>query len=125
MFSKNKMVLSARKKLESMYKGKCNVIEHKKIKKKNGATGFADELVLQSQPCRLSFDSSPITQDKNGVSTKEQQITLFLSPEHIINSGSKIVVTQEGRCEVYKSSSVPKVYATHQEIDLELFEGWS
>lgn len=125
MFSKNKVALKVRKSIECLYKGKCNVIEHKKMKKENKAIGFVDEVIFENEPCRLSFSTSDTTTDNNGVSAKEQKVTLFLAPEHEIKAGSKIVVTQENRTTAYKSSGVPKIYASHQEIALELFERWS
>ncbi len=46
-----------RKAIESTYFGKCTVIEHQKIKNNDGSTGFKEMIVLQNQPCKLSFES--------------------------------------------------------------------
>lgn len=54
-----------------------------------------------------------------------QGTKLFTVPEIQIKPGSKIIVTQNGVTTVYSSSGVPAVYPTHQEVILELFEGWA
>lgn len=125
MFPKDKVALKVRKTLELLYKGTCDVVEYQKVKKSNGATGFEEVTTLSQQPCRLSFDSSNETTDENGVSAKAQNITLFVAPDVTIKSGSKIIVTQEDKTEVYKSASEPKRYASHQEIALEMFDAWA
>ena len=54
-----------------------------------------------------------------------QTTTLFISPDVVIEPGSKIVVTQNGKTVAYKQSGEPALYNTHQEIILELFERWA
>ena len=54
-----------------------------------------------------------------------QSTKLFISPEIVINGGSKIIVEQDGRKAEYSASGEPAVYSTHQEITLELFKGWA
>ena len=77
MLQKTKMV---RKALESLYTGRCDVIEHKKIKKRNGSTGFKDVKVMEDIPCRLSYKnigSTTTVQEENKASRVNQVITLF------------------------------------------------
>lgn len=82
-------------------------------------------VALEGQPCRISFSKiSQVVQNEVAASTT-QGIKLFLSPDVIIQPGSKITVTQNGVTTDYISSGVPAVYATHQEIMLELFERWA
>lgn len=126
MFQKTKVVKRARKALELLYGGTCNIIEHQKIKKANKSTGFQDVTVLENEPCRLSFKTIGSTvQAENAASAVMQVTTLFISPDVIIKSGSKIVVTQNNRTTEYKSSGEPALYQTHQEVILELFKGWA
>ena len=114
-----------RKALESMYIGVCDVIEHQKtIDPITKRTSFIDVTVLMSQPCRVSFRSAPIAGDGN-TSAITQVITLFLSPDVTIPNGSKIEVTQNGVRTIYTNSSEPKIYESHQEIELKLFERWT
>ena len=118
-------VVNARKAIESLYNGKCSITEYQKIKKENGSTGFQETTVIENQPCRISFKT--VTSAKEGTMNQSimQVIKLFLAPEITVKTGSKITVTQNGTTTAYKSSGKSAMYATHQEIILELFDGWS
>lgn len=108
-----------------MYDGVCVVTEY--VSKRDPVTKktvFVETPVIVSQPCRLSFSSSPVTGDDN-VASVVQETKLFISPDVTIKKGSKITVTQNGVTTDYTQSSEPKIYATHQEITLKLFEGWA
>lgn len=116
--------------LEKMYKDTCNIFERQEttnpITKK---TSFEEVMVLENQPCRLSFGSIPTTSD-GSASEMAQVVKLFISPDIQINPGSKIVVTQtvgEGRKveTSYSNSGKPAIHTNHQEVSLELFERWS
>lgn len=126
MLSKTKVVKKARKAMESLYDGICTVTEHQKVKKENKSTGFQDVVVLENQPCRLSFKTiSNTSQTDNAASSVVQLITLFISPDVKIEPGSKITVTQNGVTTDYKQSGKPAMYDTHQEIVLDLFREWA
>ena len=108
-----------------MYDGVCVVTEYKETRDPlTKKTVFVETPVLVSQPCKLSFSSSPVTGDDN-VASVVQETKLFISPDVTIKKGSKITVTQNGVTTEYANSSEPKIYATHQEITLKLFEGWA
>lgn len=108
-----------------MYDGVCVVTEYKETRDPlTKKTVFVETPVLVSQPCKLSFSSSPVTGDDN-VASVVQETKLFISPDVTIKKGSKITVTQNGVTTEYANSSKPKIYATHQEITLKLFEGWA
>lgn len=124
MLSKNQMV-KIRKVKELMYIGLCTVIEYRKVKKENKSTGFEEVTVLENIPCKLSFKNLSSSVETDKASIINQSISLILVPEVKINSGSKIIVTQNGVTTEYKNSGVHAVYTTHQEIMLELFKGWS
>ena len=125
MFQKNAMV-KAKQAIESMYDGICTITEYQEYIKPNKSTGYHEVVVLEEQPCRLSFSSSPNTnpQDNNAAEIA-QTIKVFLSPDIIVNAGSKLTITQNGVTIEYKNSGVPAVHETHQEITLELFKGWA
>lgn len=126
MLQKAKMVKKARKAFESMYEGTCDIVEHKKVKKSNGATVSEDVKVLEKEPCRLSFKTITSTNPTDiGASSLKQTTTLFINPDVKIKAGSKLVVTQNNITNEYKQSGEPAMYDTHQEIILELFKGWS
>lgn len=114
---------AARKAQEQLYDGVCTVTEYRKVKdEKTKLSGMEDVVVLEGQPCRISFSKvSPVVQSESAANAV-QTIKLFISPDVIIQPGSKITATQNGVTTVYKSSGVPAVYATHQEIMLELYK---
>lgn len=112
-----------RKAVESLYSGICTVYEHRKVKDAGTKlTGFEDILVLENQPCRLSFERINAAVQGESAAGVSQAIKLFLSPEIVIKPGSEITVTQNGITADYTSSGVPAVYQSHQEIILELEE---
>lgn len=126
MLSQIKVVKKARKAVESLYVGTCTITEHQKVKRENKSTGFEDVVVLENQPCRISFQSTNTTSaNENGASAVIQTVKLFIAPEVKIKPGSKITVTQNDVTTEYKNSGEPAFYNTHQVIILELFKGWS
>ena len=125
MFQKNAMV-KARKAIETMYDGTCTITEYQEYVKENKSIGHKEVVVLEEQPCRLSFSSSPNTNlEETNASSVAQTIKVFLSPDVTINAGSKLTITQNGVTTEYKNSGVPMVHETHQEITLDLFKGWA
>lgn len=124
MLSKNQMV-KARKAIESLYKGTCTVTEYQEYTKPNKSVGHQEVVVLENQPCRLSFSSSPNTHQTETAAQLVQTIKIFLAPEIRVQAGSKLTVTQNSVTTEYKSSGEPALYQTHQEIMLELFKGWA
>lgn len=112
--------------LRKMYDGKCTVIEYRKMQKPNKSTTFGEFTVHTDIPCRLSFSGTNATSASGvGGSVVVQPIKLFLDVGYNINPGSKIIVTQNDVTTEYKSSGKPSIYASHQEISLELFDGWA
>lgn len=122
----NKALEAVKKAQESMYTGTMTVYEHKKVvDEKSHLTSFKDVAVLKDKPCKLSFESKQAAADATASKAISQTIKLFTSPDIRINTGSRITVTQNGVTTDYTNSGVPAVYATHQEIILELFERWA
>lgn len=117
---------AARKAQEALYFGLMAVTEHKKVTdERSKLTTEREETVLENQPCRLSFETLKSAQQTESAAGITQVIRLFLAPEITVKPGSKVTVTQNGVTADYKCSGVPAVYPTHQEIILELFEGWA
>lgn len=109
--------------IESTYDGTCNIYE--KQPRKDPDTKVTSQKmvkVVEGQPCHLSFSSIPATDDTETVSRLRQVTKLFLAPEIVVKPGSKIEATQAGRTEFYSGSGKPAVYASHQEIVLELWK---
>lgn len=102
------------------------VSEYQKVKDPVTAlTSYKEVVVLENQPCKLSFESITTAIQTEAAVTISQAVKLFLSPDITIKPGSKLKVTQTGVTTEYSSSGVPAVYPTHQEIMLELFDGWA
>lgn len=119
-------MVKARKAVESLYDGKCTITEHVKVKKENKSTGFNEVIVLENQPCRLSFNTiNTATATETGASSISQVVKLFIAPEIEVKPGSKLTICQNDITTDYESSGEPAFYKTHQEIVLELFKGWS
>ena len=124
MLSKTQVV-KARNAIESMYDGTCTVREYQEYIKENKSTGHHEVVILEGQPCRLSFSSSPNTNQTESDAQLVQTIKVFLAPDVRVQAGSKLTITQNGVTTEYKSSGEPALYQTHQEIMLELFKGWA
>lgn len=92
---------------------------------KNQNYNRKDVVVLEDEPCRLSY-SSVSAVDQTESAAKTAQVTkLFLSPDVQIKPGAKITVTQAGVTQNYKCGGVAAVYSTHQEIVLQLSERYA
>lgn len=112
--------------LEQTYDGSCAVYEKRSRKDPvTKVTRQEEILVFENLPCHLSFFASPSAAGSDGVTEISQTIKLLLAPEKIISPGSRIEVTQQGRCESYGQSGKAAVYASHQEVTLELWNGYA
>lgn len=117
MLSKNQLV-RARNLIEKGYHGTCTITERQKITKADHSTGFTDVTICENTPCRLSFESKTASSETDSVNTISQIIKLFISPDITIAPGSRVVVNQDNLQCAYKSTGIPAVYPTHQEIIL-------
>ena len=104
---------------------KCDSYEYVKEKQTNGSTAHKERLVLADIPCRISFKTVNQTVEGAKSSTPVQSIKLFIPNGINIKDGSKLVITRQGEATAYKNSGVLSKYATHSELGLELFKGWS
>lgn len=117
---------AARKAIESTYTGVMTVSERQSVKDPNThITSTKEVVVLENQPCKLSFETIAATAQTETAASLTQGTKLFLSPDVKIKAGSKIIVEQDGVKNAYSASGVPAVYPTHQEIILTLFERWA
>ena len=117
---------TARKAIENSYTGLCDITEYQSVKnEKSGITRQKAVTVVKEEPCRLSFEkitSAVQTDTGNAVS---QGVKLFIAPELEIKNGSKVSVTQNNKTVEYAASGQAAVYASHQEIMLEVWKGWA
>lgn len=119
------IMVKTRKAIESLYDGKCTITEYQKVKKENKSTGFQEVVVHDGIACRLSFKAINSANLSDTASSVSQTIKVFLAPEIVVKPGSKVSITQNGVTTDYKCSGQPAIYSTHQEVILELFEGWA
>ncbi len=123
MLSKNQVV-AVRKAIEMTYTGTCNIIERQKVSKPNKSTGFKEVIVIENQPCKLSFSSLASSKNGENASKIVQSVKVLIAPEIHVKPGSKLTITQNGITTDYTNSGKPATYSTHQEIGLELHDGW-
>ena len=117
MLSPNQVV-KIRKAVESWYTDTCNITGTKKVQD-GSITYFEDNVIIENQPCRLSYSKVTTTTDADGTSTINQTIKLFLSPDIDIKPGCNIEVIRGDKIMMYKCSGMPAIYDTHQEIVLD------
>ena len=117
---------AARKAIEATYFGTLTVTERKKEKdERSKLTKDVEVVVLENQPCKLSFEKLQTAIQSDSAATITQGTKLFVSPDISIKAGSKITVSQDDVTTDYTCSGVPAVYPTHQEITLELFKDYA
>lgn len=117
---------AARRAQEATYEGLCTIYEyHEVIDEKTKLSSEEEIAVIENQPCKLSFEKLNSVVQTETAAVQAQGVKLFLAPEIVVSSNSKIVVTQNGVTDEYSASGIPAIYSTHQEITLESFRGWA
>lgn len=110
------------------YDGLFTVTVYEKVKDAvTGLTSQGEQVVpgLVDIPCHLSIESKTAAAQSASAASVAQTTKLFTQPEVTINPGSKITVTQAGVTKAFKCSGIPAVYTSHQEIVLDVFDGWA
>lgn len=111
-----------RKCIELLYSHNCTVWETTYHKDPDTGKQIKHELpIIINEPCRLSHVSQE-TSEVHPLPTGDQTIKLFIAPDCDIPPGSKIVVEQEYKTETYTHSGQVKMFFSHQEIELELWD---
>ena len=109
--------------LSALWTGKCTIYEYQNVTDPfTHQTTQKEVVVLEYEPCRLSYRYEQSTNIRSGAAVVSQSIKLFIRPDLVINPGSVIEITQHGVTEKYKGSGQPAVYCNHQEIILNLYE---
>lgn len=118
-------MVKVRAAIESLYEGKCTVTVQEEYTKDNSSTGFQEVVLIEDEPCRLSFSNTSSTKEGEVAASVSQVTELFIRPDVDIPPGSRITVTQNGETVDYAKSGVKAKYDTHQQIVLQLWERWS
>lgn len=88
-----------------------------------GVTKFKkDEIIIEDEPCRVSFSMLQSAKDNEQIDTTQQVIKLFIDNELDIPAGSKIKIIRNGKTLHFKNVGLPAYYTNHQEIILETAE---
>lgn len=120
------MMTNHRKALEFLWKGRCTVKTMEEVfNEVTKRTEFVEVVRFENVPCKLSFETVTAAKEKDYAAAVGQVVKLFIGNEYDIPPGSKITVTQNGKTTDYERSGEPAIYSNHQEIVLELFQGWT
>ena len=113
----------AKKAIQSLWTGVCNIFGFKDVEDEYGATSHAEVMLFENLPCRLSFKNISQTNQTESFAVSSQVVKLFIAPDVYVPPGSVIEVTQNGITRKYKHSGISVVYMNHQEIVLEAYKG--
>ena len=109
----------ARNAFALLYGDICTVYDYQPYRREDGSTGLVRRMVYSDLPCRISFDNIKRVYQTETVGHTMQSVRLFTYPEPVILPGSCVDVVRRGKVYHYKSSGIPAVYETHQELLLE------
>ena len=119
-------MVNTKEALQKLWNDTCSVYTYgKTVNATTKRTEFAETLLYDNQPCKLSFESLSATAEDNHAPRITQGVKLFVDNLLSIPDGSKVVITRGSNTFTYKSSGEPGIFTNHQEINLELFEGWA
>ena len=113
----------AKKAIQSLWTGVCNIFGFKDVEDEYGAASHAEVALFENLPCRLSFKNISQTSQTESFAVSSQVVKLFIAPEVYVPPGSVVEVTQNGITRKYKHSGISAVYTNHQEIVLEAYKG--
>jgi hypothetical protein len=112
--------------LQTLWNDLCTVyVQTKTQNPNNKRTEFVESVLFENQPCKLSFESLNSTSENGNTASITQSAKLFLDNTLSVPSGSKIVVKRADMTFTFKRSGESGVFTHHQEIPLELFDGWA
>lgn len=112
--------------IRSLWDGVCTVYTTEKtLDEGTGRTKLSSAAVAVSVPCRLSHTSSGAGIPLNGGNLVTQGDVIYLDSSVSVPEGAQITVTQNGVTETYVRSGKPRVFTTHQEVPVELAEGYA
>ena len=112
--------------VQRLWKGKATVtVRDGVLNPANGRTEPVERVLVEGVACRISHKTVTPTEPSEEAAKVVQSVTLYIDPSVDIPEGSKITVTQNKVTRDYERSGTPAVYTVHQEVPLELWEGWA
>ena len=114
------------KAIQSLWDGRATItVREGVLDERTGRTEPVERVTASELPCRISFATVKSTEPDEEAARVAQTVTLYIDPSVVIPEGSKITVTQNKVTRDYERSGTPAVYTVHQEVPLELWEGWA
>ena len=121
-----KNLAAYKKAVQSLWDGKAIItVREGVLNPKNGRTEPVERVIASDLSCRVSHKTVTTTEPSDEAAKVVQSVTLYIDPSVDIPEGSKITVTQNKVTRDYERSGTPAVYTVHQEVPLELWEGWA
>ena len=112
--------------VQRLWKGKATItVRDGVLNPANGRTEPVERVLVEGVACRISHKTVTATEPSEEAAKVVQSVTLYIDPSVDIPEGSKITVTQNKVTRDYERSGTPAVYTVHQEVPLELWEGWA
>lgn len=113
-----------RKAIEALWTDRCSIAICRPVQAESGAEELREETIATGVKCRLSYIEAEAT-EMNMAAQLSQRAKLMLGSEHEAPPGSLITVERCGRQVKYRSSGAPRLYRSHQEIEMELCDRWA
>ncbi len=114
------------KAIQSLWDGRATItVREGVLDERTGRTEPVERVTASELPCRISFATVKSTEPDEEAARVAQTVTLYIDPSVVIPEGSKITVTQNQVTTDYERSGKVAVYTDHQEVPLELWEGWA
>lgn len=115
-----------KKAIQSLWDGRATItVREGVLDERTGRTEPVERVTASELPCRISFATVKSTEPDEEAAKVAQTVTLYIDPDLVIPEGSKITVTQNQVTTDYERSGKAAVYTDHQEVPLELWEGWA
>ena len=111
--------------LQTFWKDRLTVTENREVTKSNKSTGFEEVIVLENEPCKLSYSTLQKTDQNDTNANLIQVIKLFLDVSIRIKPGSKITVYRHGEAFDFAQSGLAGLFSNHQEIVLIPFDKYA
>ena len=109
--------------LSALWDGRCTISKYEEVTDPTTHQTKEDLVVYaENEPCRLSHKPNTVVNDMTDLATQSKTISLILRADLEIPAGCVIEVTQYNVTNKYKNSSIPSVYFTHQEIELNVYD---
>lgn len=115
-----------KKAIQSLWDGRATItVREGVLDERTGRTEPVERVTASELPCRVSFATVKSTEPDEEAARVAQTVTLYIDPDLVIPEGAKITVTQNQVTTDYERSGKAAVYTDHQEVPLELWEGWA